>query len=209
MGRTTKAQNVANNTQQTYMNHANTAFAGNQADIAKFNTNESTLEKGGLVGANPWMSPTYLANQDKLTANATSANNDAAAQALRDQNRRSGGLNNTGTTATIGQMALQKMRLADTLNAQRSTNDFGKNVTYQQELARAPLDAAAAEQGAYGTSTAGQSSALNDMTQFGLNQQGEWYKLLNQGISAIGAGISGAAGGGGLSGALKGAGGSL
>lgn len=160
------------------MQNANTAFAGNQAAIGQFNKNIGVLGKGGAIGADPWLNPAYLATQNKLTSNATSGENDAAAKAIADQNLRSGGTNTSGTAATIKDLALRKMRLADTLNAQRSAQDFGKNVDYQKFLAEAPLSAAGLQGQTYGTSTTGQDSSLHDLSSFGLASYGPWESLI-------------------------------
>jgi hypothetical protein len=95
-----------------------------------------------------------------LTANATSGENDAAAKAIRDQNLRSGGTNTSGTIATIKDLALRKMRMADVLNAQRSAGDYSKNVDYQMKMAQEPLAVVSGESPYFGTSTSGRSAAL-------------------------------------------------
>ena len=184
-------QDQATAAQQQYMQNANQAFQGNQAEIGQAIKNQSTLQRGGAVGADPWLNPTYLANQNKLTANATSGENDAAAKAIKDQNIRSGGMNTGAALATTKDLALRKMRMADTLNAQRSAGDYNKNVGYQERLAQAPLGIANAELGAYGTSTGGQSSALGDLTQFGLASYGPWNDLIS-GLAGAGGAIGGA-----------------
>jgi len=180
------------------------AFSTGQDAVGQYEKNLSTLEKGGAIGVDPWLSPTYIANQNKLTANSLDAANNAGKAEIQDVNRRTGGLNTGGSTAAITGLALQKARLADTLNAQRSAADYNKNIQYQTNLASAPLGVASAESPYYGTATSGQDAALNNLTQFGLASYGPWNDLISGVAGAGGAflggygqGLGKAAGGGG------------
>ena len=130
--------------------------------------------------------------------------NASAKQALEDQNRRTGGQNTGARQATIADLARGKMRFDNQLQAQRSAQDYRSNLDYQQYLAEAPLQAASAKRSLYGISTGGRSATGRDLTQYGLQQQDEWYKILNQGINAAkaaaGVGVNLATGGAGVAG---------
>jgi hypothetical protein len=178
---------AAKTAQQTYANEANQTFGAEQSDISKFGQNIAQLAAGKQVGANPYQNPAYLANQAQLQSGVLSGANAAADTQLKQSNRRSGGLNTGSTQGAISGLALQKMRLGDELTAQRSSNDYAKNIAFQQYLANAPITAAGAEQGAFGTATQGQSSALNNLTQADIAAMQAQYGLATSAISAAGA----------------------
>jgi len=177
-------ENLSRQANQDYRGQQQQAFDTSQQDIGQFTKNVGVLEKGGQVGADPFLSGGYLANQNKLTSYATQGENDAAKQALEDQNRRTGGQNTGATQATIADLARGKMRLGNQLNAQRSAQDYRSNLDYQKYIAETPLQAAGAEGGLYGTATAGRSATGNNLTEYGKAQQQEWYKILDQMINS-------------------------
>jgi hypothetical protein len=189
MARTGQTQ--AQQAQQQYITNAASAYNVGQEALQSYMANEERLAKGANVGADPWLNPTYLATQNRLTANATSGENSAAAQQMRDAARRSGGTNTGATNYAIKDLALRKMRMADTLNAQRQAQDYNKNIAYQSQLAAAPLAAAQAETPYYGTSTSGQNASLNDLVQFGLASYGPWNDLISGVAGAGGAFLGG------------------
>lgn len=167
-----------------------TAFNTGQGAIAQTEQNTNTLAKGGQVAANPYLNPTYLSAVNKLQAGSLDANNNAAATALRQANLRSGGMNNTSTNGAIQNIALQKMRLGDTLSAGRTAEDWQKNIGYQQQMAQAPLAIAGAESPYYGTATTGQDSVLGNMTQEGIAAYGPWMAGIQAAGGAASAGIT-------------------
>jgi hypothetical protein len=81
------------------------------------------------------------------------------------------------------------MRLADQLSAQRASQDYQKNIGFQQFLAKAPLEEARALTPLYGTSTSGEGSSLGDLTQFGLASYGPWPQLLQGALAGAGVGV--------------------
>ena len=168
-----------------------TAFNAEQSDVNQYNQNLGTLSRGGSVAANPWMSPTYLASQNRQTADSLNSATNAGTAATTALNRRTGGTNTAATIAANSGLALQKARLSDQLTAQRTAQDYNKNVQYQQQMAAAPLAGAGVEQGAYGTATGAQSSDIGDLTQFGLASYGPYNSLIT-GLT----GAAGAVGGG-------------
>jgi hypothetical protein len=176
LARTGESQ--ATNAQSTYLNNANQSFDRGQQDISQFGINIATLAEGKDVGANPYQAPAYLANEAQLQSSALNGENAAADTQLRQENRRSGGLNTGSTQGEISGLALRKMRIANQLTAGRSAQDYEKNIAFQKYLASAPLSAASAEERAYGTSTSGQSSALGDLTQFGLASFGPYMQRM-------------------------------
>ena len=204
MSRTPENENLSRQTYQDERSQQQQAYAGAKKDIGQFGTNINTLEKGGQVGADPFLSAGYLANQNRQTSYATEGENASAKQALEDQNRRTGGQNTGATTATIADLARGKMRLGNQLQAQRSAEDYKANLGYQQYLAGAPLQAAGAEGGLYGVATGGRNATGKDLTDYGKQQQEEWYKILGQGIQAAKAaasmGVGVATGGAGIQG---------
>lgn len=143
-------------------------FNTSQQAIGQTQSNLAKLQSGRQVAANPWMNPNYLASVNRATAGSLDASNDAGAAALRMNNRRTGGMNNTSTEGSISDLAQQKMRLSDQLNAERQGQDWNKNVQYQQQAATAPLAIAGAQNPYYSGSTGGSTSAAGDLTQFGL-----------------------------------------
>lgn len=204
MSRTPENENLTRQTAQDERSQQTQSYRAANTDIGQFGKNIGTLEKGGEVGADPFLSAGYLANQNRLTSYATEGENDSAKTALEDQNRRTGGQNTGATQATIADLARGKMRMGNQLQAQRGAEDYKSNLGYQQYLAGAPLQQASAEGNLYNTATGGRNATGNNLTQYGLQQQKEWYDLLNQSIqagkAAASAGVNAATGGAGVGG---------
>jgi len=204
MARTPENENLSRETYQDERSQQQRTYQSAQTDVGKFNKNIDTLDKGGEVAADPFLNAGYLANQNRVTSYETEGENASAKQALEDQNRRTGGQNTGATQATIADLARGKMRFNNQLQAQRSAQDYRSNLDYQQHMAEMPLQAAGAEGGLYGVATSGRNATGNNLTQYGLQQQEEWYKILNQGIQAAKAvasmGVGAATGGGGIAG---------
>jgi hypothetical protein len=175
------------------MTLTNQAFTQSMKNVDLFGGNIAKLTAGKDVGANPYQTPAYLANEAQLQSGALEGENAAADTQLRQANRRSGGLNTGSTQGEISGLALQKMRLADQLTAGRSAQDYEKNIAFQRFLASAPLSAASATGGLFGTSTSGQNSSLGDLTQFGLASYGPYNQLIQGALAGAGAGAGAAA----------------
>jgi hypothetical protein len=171
------------------LQNSNQAYSNQQKELAQYQGNIGVLSRGGSVGANPYETPGYLSNQNKMVADATSGANDSAKQELQLQNRRAGGQNTGATQADITQLAQGKMRFGSEELAQQKAQDYSKNLEFQQYLAGAPLSAASGNQAAYGTALGGQNSTANNMSAYALAQQQQQYKELNQGINAAVSGI--------------------
>lgn len=190
----------ANKAQDSYYNQANQSYANAQSDLSQFRGNIVKLASGRNVGADPFKNPEYLGNEARLQSGALDSAEAGGDTAMREANRRSGGLNTGATQAGISGLALQKMRLSDALTAERGASDYGKNLTWQQFLARQPLDSAKSEEGLYGTATGGEESSLHELNAYGLQQNQAWQELKNKlimtGVKAV-AGAAGAAGGAG------------
>lgn len=187
MSRTFQNENISRADNQNFEGQQTKAVGKENAAIDQFGTNVKTLERGGQVGANPWESADYLANQNRLTSNAVSGENDAAKQSLVDLNQRTGGRNTGATVGGITQLAGNKMRLGNQLSALRAQQDFGKNVDYQQYLAGTPLQAASAEGQIAGTATTGVDSTGNNLTQYGIEQMQERQKQIQMAEKAAAA----------------------
>jgi len=176
----------------TYGDQSKTAFNAEQADIGKFNANETTLASGKNIGADPFQQTGYLANQNKLQSESLNTSADAAKAAMARNSRATGGLN--GSQVVLGQrdVGLKTGQLADTLTAQRSANDYKSNLAWQQYLAGMPLQAAGAEAPAYSTATSGQGNALNNLTSLSGQQYGFWGGLAGSALggAGLGAGIA-------------------
>lgn len=204
MSRTFQNENISRQENQQDMQDQQQSYRAGQGDIGQYTKNISTLERGGNVGANPWMSADYLANQNRLTSNTVSGENAAAKQNLVDLNQRTGGRNTGATIGGITQLAGGKMRMGNELNAQRAQEDFGKNVQYQQYLAGAPMQAASAEGGLYGTATQGEDATESDLTKYGIEQMQERQKNIEAAEKAATAaatmGVSAYTGGAGFGG---------
>lgn len=193
MARTGEDRNKAAENQ--YRVQGNTAFDAAQSNVGNYNANIAKLESGQNVGADPWASSSYLANQNRLQSDSLNAAGNSATKSLQDLNARTGGLNAGGTTAATDSLALGKMRLANQLNAQRSAADFDKNVGYQQQLASAPLATDSTEASLFDTATKGRSGTLGDLTKEGMQSQDFWNQLAMKGVNAATSAAGGAAGG--------------
>lgn len=190
MSRTPENENIIRNENQT-------SYGGMQADLAKFAKNEGTLQRGGEVGTDPYETPGYLANQNRLTADVTSGEKSAAKQQLEMANRRAGGQNTGATNATVANLAMGKMRLGNQLQTQQKAQDFSKNLQWQQYLAGAPLQSAGVQEGVV-------NSTQSSMSQYALAQQKQWYdeigQMIQAGKAAASAGMGAATGGAGVGG---------
>lgn len=109
MSRTPENENIIRNENQTQASEASAAYQDSQKALSEYGSNMGTLERGGEVGADPYETPAYLANQNKLSADVTSGENSAAKQQLEMSQRRAGGQNTGATQATIANLALGKM----------------------------------------------------------------------------------------------------
>lgn len=204
MSRTPQNENVIRQENADQAGQAKQAYTDSQKALGEYSTNVGTLERGGEVGADPYQTPSYLANQNRLAADVTSGENSAAKQELEMSNRRAGGQNTGATVATIGNLATGKMRLGNQLQTQQKAQDFQKNLQWQQYLAGTPLATASQEGNLYGTATSGESATQGSLSQYALAQQQQWYKELSQmieaGKAAASAGVGAATGGAGVGG---------
>lgn len=195
MARVSENENLARQAEKNAEGESTSSFNAAQSDIGQFNRNQTTLNRGGEVAANPWLSAGYLANQNRLQSTALNQEENAGKADLQRANLRSGGLNGAVTAGATKDLALKKMRLADTLSAERSSSDFGKNVNYQQEQAGAPLMAARAEDPLFATSSGLVGSSNNDLLGY-QNKKFNWNAVLMQAMSnAQKAGEAASAGG--------------
>ena len=170
--------NEAQNANATNAAEKSQAFTTGQGAIGQASGNIAQLTKTGSVGADPWMSTGYLSNENKLQSEALDQSTNAGKTAIARQNIATGGLNGASTPLAIRDLSLQKGRLADQLTAERASQDFDKNVAYQQNLATLPLSVAGAESPYFSTATSGQDSSLNNLTQFGLASYGPWMAAI-------------------------------
>lgn len=186
MARTSENEEATRKEQATAATESQSAFNTAQGDIGQFNQNQAILNRGGQVSVNPWQSAGYLANQNRLQSTALNQETNAGTADLQRANLRSGGLNGAVTAGATKDLALKKMRLADTLSAERSSDDFNKNVSYQQGQASAPLQSAGAESPFYGSANNLEGSTLGDLQKY---QQSKfsWNGLLNNAVQAAGA----------------------
>lgn len=204
MSRTPMNENIIRNENQVQTQEAQTAYQDSQKALGEYGANIGTLERGGQVGADPYETPGYLANQNRLTADVTSGENSAAKQELEMSQRRAGGQNTGATNATVANLALGKMRMGNQMQTQQKAQDFSKNLDWQKYLAGSPLATASQEGNLFGTATSGQSATQSSMSQYALAQQQQWYKELQQmieaGKAAASAGTGAATGGAGVGG---------
>lgn len=187
MARTGTAEAKSENADTTAQSKQ--AFATSQTAVNKYNQNEATLNSGGQVAANPWSNQGYLANVNRVQSAALEGANEGGKVAIENNNRRTGGLNSTAAFGAIKSQALQKMRLADQLTAERRQQDYMNNIAYQQNQAQAPLNVASAENPYYGTATTGRSSAVGNLTQIGLASYGPWNAAIGAAGAAAGAAL--------------------
>jgi hypothetical protein len=192
MGRTAPAS-AAN---ATYGGQSQTAFNNENADITKYNANEAKLAAGSDVGADPFKSTSYLSNVNKLQSEALDTAADSAKSEMARRSRATGGINNSQVILGQRDVGLQTGRLGDTLSAARAANDYKSNLQWQQYLAQAPLAAAQLSGQQYGTATAGQGNALNNLTQLSGQQYGLWGQLGSSALSGLSTGLTKAFAGG-------------
>lgn len=171
----TKANQTANS---TYGGQSTTAFNNAEGDVSKFNQNEANLEAGKSVGANPYLNPQYLSAVARLRSGALNQNTNSATRDLRALNARTGGMNSTATIGATTDLALKKAQLGNQLGAEQYANDWAKNIGYQTQLAQAPLEAARAEGGLYGTATQGQGDSLRNLTQLQMASYAPWESAI-------------------------------
>ena len=172
----TEEEKLTEQDRATAAGEAKQAFGTGQAAIGQFNQNEGTLNRGGEVAANPWKSAGYLSNVNRLQSGALNSATNAGVNDIQATNRRTGGLNSGATIGATKDIALEKSRLANQLSAERSSNDFNKNVQYQQSQAQAPLGVAQAESPYFGTGQGGVNALNSDLTQYGMLQQQQFDK---------------------------------
>lgn len=172
------------------------AYQTGEAAVKNYNAGEQTLERGGQVGANPYLNPQYLASVNRLQATSLDAANNASKTNLQMLNRRTGGMNSTATAGAISSDALQKMRLADSLSSERTAGDFNRNLSWQQQLLQGRLAPAGVEQGYYGTATQGRASSLKNLSDMGIAAYGPWMAAIQAAGQGVSAGLSGGGGGG-------------
>lgn len=154
------------------------AYATGQESVNAGKSALATLLQGKDIAKNPFQNPGYLSNVNRLQANSLDASQEAANADMEAANKRTGGLNSGATAGAEKDLALQKMRLADQLSAERSANDYRSNLTYQQQQLQNLWTPAQLESGYYGTSTSGRSAAVGDLTQFGLASYGPWQSAI-------------------------------
>lgn len=173
----------------------NAAFQTGQKAIGSYNQGVATLERGGNIGANPYLNPTYLASVNRLQAGALNNENNAAKNNLQMLQRRTGGMNSTATAGAISDAALQKERLATGLSAGRTAEDYGKNLDWQQYLLQSRLAPAGVESPYFGTATQGRSASLKNLTDFGIASYGPWMSAIQAAGQAASTGLTMGAGG--------------
>lgn len=187
MARTTPA----NNANAAYGAESQGSYNAAQSDIGKFNQKQTKLDAGLNVGANPFLNSGYLSNVNKLQSEALNTNADSSKAEMQRRLQANGGLNGSQTALAQRDVGLQTGRLADTLSAQRSADDYKSNLSWQQYLAQQPLQAAGAESSLYGTATGGQGNALNNLTQLSGQRYGFWGPIIQSAVSGAAMGAAG------------------
>lgn len=204
MPRTPENEKITRNAEFNAEGQANASFDQAQKDLGQARTDQTNLREGKNVGANPYLNPQYLAAVNRLRSGSLNQENNAADQQIREQQRRSGGMNGTATTGAIAKLAGDKMRLGNELGAGQTAGDWTKNIGYQLNLAQQPLENARAQAPFYGSSTGLVGSTNKDLTQYGLAQQQFNYSLYNKMLqaaqTAAAAGTGAATGGAGVGG---------
>lgn len=180
MARTPENENIIRSENATQASEANSAYQDTQNYLQQYQNNMGTLERGGEVGADPYQTASYLGNENRLVGDATSGAAAGGRQQLEMQNRRSGGQNTGATIAGITNLTGSAGRLNANLLAGQRSQDYSKNLQFQQYLAGAPLSAANAESSLFGTATTGEDSTAGDMSQYALQQQKEQEQQLQQ-----------------------------
>lgn len=198
MARVSADEQATRKEQATAAAQSTAAYDTAQSDIGQFNQNQATLARGGQVAANPWLSARYLSNQNRQQSQALNQETNAGQDELQRANLRSGGLNGALAVNASKDLALKKMRLADTLSAERSGEDFNKNVAYQQSMAGAPLQAANAESPFYSSANNLEGDTLSDLQKYDEARAKNRYGLLNTALKVgAAAALTAATGGAG------------
>ena len=186
MGRTGEAENQAANTQLAQEQTA--AYKQQMDQTAKFNTDVGTLKSGKNIGANPFATPTYLANENRDAATASGAVSAGAKAQLADAALRTGD-NSASTNYAIKNQARTAQQDANTALMGQHSQDYLSNLNWQQGLLGNDLGAASATGQLYGTATSGRADALNNLTQFGLASYGPINSLVGAAGVAGGAAL--------------------
>jgi hypothetical protein len=190
MARVGQSENTA--AQKNFSSEQQQSFGNAQSDIGRFRQNQDVLNRGGQVVANPWKSAGYLSNVNRLQSGALNSEENAGNDAIARTNRRTGGLNTGATIGAEKELGLDKMRLGSQLSAERSAGDFGRNISYQTNMAAMPLEAARAESPYFGGAVSGQSGALKNLTDYGLASYGPYMAALQAAGAAASGGLQAA-----------------
>lgn len=187
MGRSSVENKDANQQMQANQKRS---FKTAQSSIDSGKEAFAKLGRGENIAPDPFQSTGYLSNVNKLEAGALNSENDAADFEMNAENRRTGGLNTSGTLASVKDLALKKMRLADILGAERGANDFRANIGYQQQQLENTYKPAELEAPYYATATGGRDAALKNLTDLGIAKYGPWMAGIQAAGGAASAGIA-------------------
>lgn len=178
---------MTSNGAEAAANSANTFYTGSEtgalnnynSDIGAYTSNVNSQ----LSAGNPYESQSYKTDQNIATSGAMNAANTTAAQQTRDAALRTG-TNTAAVAAQNAENARAGQRQLTDYNATRDTQNEDKWLQDQSQLTQDQLAGANSEAGIYGTSEAGRSGSIGNLTTL----QGQDDSLWQAGIGAAGVG---------------------
>ncbi len=173
----TQANTDANN---DYSGWEQSALSNYNNDMGNYMSNVN----GAIAEGNPYLSKSYLTNQNIQTSGAMNSAKTAAAQETRDAALRTG-TNTAAVQASRDANAQALARQQTQYNAQRDTENEDKWLQLQNQLRGQQLAGANSEAGVYGTSTSGRGNALSNL-QSGQNAEDQLWASGIQGLASAG-----------------------
>lgn len=184
MARTGESENKAANAEYTATQ--NEALKKSNAAVDQYWKDLNAIKSGNMIVADPWITPGYLENQNRLGATGAHATSSAGAQQLEDTALRTGN-NSASTAAAIKNITRQANQDVQTRQTAQAADDYNKWIDLNMNTLNQDLTPAGITNQIYNTSTSGRSQALGNLTQLGMASYGPW----NAAIGAAGAAAGG------------------
>lgn len=178
------AQGAATSANNDYTGWETGAMQNYNNDIGSFTSNVNSQ----IAAGNPYESKPYKTEQNITTSGAMKAANTKANQQVRDASLRTG-TNTAAVAAQRAENARAGQRQTDQFNAATDTANEDKWLQQQNELTKDQLAGAQSEAGVYGTSVAGRSGAVSNLTDLQKSDDALWQAGIGAAGTAGGAAI--------------------
>lgn len=178
------AQGAATSANSDYTGWETGALQNYNNDIGSFTSNVNSQ----IAAGNPYESQPYKQEQNITTSGAMNAANTTANAATRNAALRTG-TNTAAVDAQRAENARAGQRQTDQFNAATDTSNEDKWLQQQNELTKDQLAGAQSEAGIYGTSVAGRSGAIGNLTSLQQSDDALWQAGIGAAGTAAGAGI--------------------